>query len=125
MNEKALAHLLMSCAPSKTYNSTSPPINNGRGILMTKENVYDEQISPLVRHIIDICRAQEIALLLSALPEDEDERELFCTTILPGTDEVSCEKFVQALSVICPPGRPVMHMPTTHANGSQTLTAII
>jgi hypothetical protein len=48
---------------------------------MTKENVYDEQISPLVHRIIAICREDEIALLLSAQLEDEDERELFCTTI--------------------------------------------
>ncbi|MCU1752198.1 hypothetical protein [Pseudomonas sp. 6D_7.1_Bac1] len=92
---------------------------------MTKENVYDEQISPLVRQIIDICREHEIALLLSAQLEDEDERELFCTTILPGTDEVSCEKFVQALNIIRPPSRSAMHITTTHADGSQTLTAII
>jgi len=92
---------------------------------MTKENVYDEQISPLVRQIIDICREHEIALLLSAQLEDEDERELFCTTILAGTDEVSCEKFVQALNVIRQPSRPVMHMTTTHGDGSQTLAAII
>jgi hypothetical protein len=78
---------------------------------MTKENVYDEQISPLIHRIIAICR--------------EDERELFCTTILPGTDEVSCEKFVQALNVIRPASRPVMHMTTSHADGSQTLAAII
>jgi hypothetical protein len=92
---------------------------------MTKENVYDEQISPLVHRIIAICREHEIALLLSAQLEDEDERELFCTTILPGTDEVSCEKFVQALNVIRPASRPVMHMTTSHAAGSQTLAAII
>ncbi|WP_223530602.1 hypothetical protein [Pseudomonas sp. GL-R-19] len=92
---------------------------------MTKENVYDEQISPLVHKIIAICKEYEIALLLSAQLEDEDERELFRTTILPGTDEVSCEKFVHALNVIRPPSRPAMHMTTTHADGSQTLTAII
>ncbi|MOA48969.1 hypothetical protein D3C78_1717930 [compost metagenome] len=92
---------------------------------MTKENVYDEQISPLIHKIIAICREHEIALQLSAQLEDEDERELFCTTILPGMDEVSCERLVQALNIIRPPSRSVMHMTTTHADGSQTLTAII
>ncbi|MNC77926.1 hypothetical protein D3C75_1300160 [compost metagenome] len=87
--------------------------------------MYDVQISPLVHKIIAICREHEIALLLSAQLEDEDERELFCTTILPGTNEESCEKFVQALNIIRPPARSVMHMTTTHADGSQTLTAII
>ncbi|WP_085725733.1 hypothetical protein [Pseudomonas sp. R37(2017)] len=92
---------------------------------MTKENLYDEQISPLVQKIIAICQEHEIALLLSAQLEDEDKRELFCTTILPGTDEVSCEKFVQALNIIRPPSGPVMYLTTTHTNSSQTLTAII
>jgi len=92
---------------------------------MSKENVYDEQISPLVHQIIDICKEHNIALLLSAQLEDEDERRLYCTTILPGDDDVSDEKFVQALSIIRPPSRSAMHITTTHADGSQTLTAAI
>jgi hypothetical protein len=38
---------------------------------------------------------------------------------------VSCEKFVQGLNIIRPPSRSLMHMTTTHSDGSQTLTAII
>jgi hypothetical protein len=100
-------------------------VDGGQGTLMTKEKVYDEQISPLVHKIIAICREHEIALLLSAQLEDEDERKLFCTTILPGTDEVSCKKFTHALQIIRPPSRSFMHMTATQADGSQTLTAII
>ena len=92
---------------------------------MIKENVYDEQISPLVHQIINICKEHNIALLLSAQLQDEDDETLYCTTILPGNDDVSDEKFVQALNIIRPPSRSVMHMTTTHADGSQTLTAII
>lgn len=72
---------------------------------MTKENVYDEQISPLVHQIINICKEHNIALLLSAQLQDEDDQTLYCTTILPGTDDVSDEKFVQALNIIRPPIR--------------------
>ncbi|MGX0890934.1 hypothetical protein AB7M22_002942 [Pseudomonas sp. ADAK2 TE3594] len=61
----------------------------------------------------------------SAQLQDEDDETLYCTTILPGTDDVSDEKFVQALNIIRPPSRSVMHMTTTHADGSKTLTAII
>ena len=92
---------------------------------MTKENVYDEQISPMVHQIIGICKEHNIALLLSAQLQDEDDETLYCTTILPGTDDVSDEKFVQALNIVRPPSRSVMHLTTTHADGSQTLTAII
>ncbi|WP_223538686.1 hypothetical protein [Pseudomonas sp. BF-R-12] len=38
----------------------------GRGILVLKENVYDEQISPLAHQIINICKEHNIVLLLSA-----------------------------------------------------------
>ncbi|WP_448144572.1 hypothetical protein [Pseudomonas silesiensis] len=92
---------------------------------MSKENVYDEQISPLVHEIIGICKEHNIALLLSAQLQDEDDETLYCTTILPGTDDVSDEKFVQALSIIRPPSRGAMQITTTHADGSQSLTAII
>ncbi|CAH0179589.1 hypothetical protein SRABI123_01403 [Pseudomonas sp. Bi123] len=92
---------------------------------MTKENVYDDQISPLVHQIVNICKEHNIALLLSTQLQDEDDETLYCTTILPGTADVSDEKFVQALNIIRPPSRSVMHMTTTHANGSHTLTAII
>jgi len=91
---------------------------------MTKENVYDEQISPLVHQIINICKEHNIALLLSAQLQDEDDETLYCTTILPGNDDVSDEKFVQALNIIRPPSR-ALHITTIHADGSQTLTAII
>ncbi|MFJ2364808.1 hypothetical protein ACIPIN_14140 [Pseudomonas sp. NPDC087697] len=91
---------------------------------MTKENIYDERISPLVHQIIDICKEHNIALLLSAQLEDEHGDRLYCTTILPGDDDTSDEKFIQALNIIRPPRRS-MHITTTHADGSQTLTAII
>jgi len=92
---------------------------------MSKENVYDEQISPLVHQIIEICKEHNIALLLSAQLQDEDDETLYCTSILPGDEDVSDERFVQALNIIRPPSRSMMHMTTTHADGSQTLTAII
>jgi hypothetical protein len=92
---------------------------------MSKENVYDEQISPLVHQIIEICKEHNIALLLSAQLQDEDDETLYCTSILPGDDDVSDERFVKALNIIRPPSRSMMHMTTTHADGSQSLTTII
>lgn len=41
---------------------------------MSKENVHDEQIIPLVHQIIGICKEHNIALLLSAHLQDEDDR---------------------------------------------------
>ena len=48
-----------------------------------KEEVYDQEIAPLVTQIIDICRARGIAMLASfAIPTPADPH-LCCTTMLP------------------------------------------
>jgi hypothetical protein len=66
-----------------------------------------------------------IALLLSAHLQDDDEETLYCTTILPGTDNVSDEQLVKALNIIRSPGRYALQMTTIHADDSQTLIATI
>jgi len=50
---------------------------------LNKEQVYDEQISPLMLQIIDICQKRGIAMLATfAIPTPEDDG-LQCTSILP------------------------------------------
>ena len=57
---------------------------------MNKEQVYDEQIAPLMTQIIEICEKNNIGMLADfEIPNDEDP-DLCCTTGLPGeNDEVS------------------------------------
>jgi hypothetical protein len=92
---------------------------------MSKENIYDEQISPLMQQIIAISREHKIALFFSARLEDEDGDQLYCTTHLPGDDDVHHDKFNQCALIIRPPSQPTMQITTTHADGSKTLTAFI
>ena len=49
---------------------------------MNKEQIYDEQISPLMAQVIEICKAHKIGVLASfAIPIPEDFG-LRCTTAL-------------------------------------------
>ena len=57
---------------------------------MNKEQVYDEQIAPLMTQIIEICEKNNIGMLADfEIPNDEDP-DLCCTSWLPGeNDQVS------------------------------------
>lgn len=53
---------------------------------MNKEQIYDEQIYPLMAEIVAICQLHKIAMLASfAIPTDDDPT-LQCTTTLLSND---------------------------------------
>lgn len=62
-------------------------------MIKDNEQIYDEQIAPLMTKIIEICKEHEIPMLCTFQygPEDEDEGTVpYCTTVLgefEGTDE--------------------------------------
>ena len=56
---------------------------------MNKEQVYDEQIHPLMTQIIDICEANNIKMIFDAeIPNDTDPN-LCVTTHLVGVGDAS------------------------------------
>jgi hypothetical protein len=63
-----------------------------------KEEIYDEQIFPLMRQIIDICKKNKIALI-SSFHLDED---LSCTTALLTDEYDPTEKQIKAYDVLKP-----------------------
>ncbi|WP_236237674.1 hypothetical protein [Pseudomonas faucium] len=103
---------------------------------MNKEEIYDEQISPLMQQIIAICKDKGIAMQASfdiahdgEGPNGEDCSSLTCTTNLPDGDGKFNERFAKANAIIrqghSSRSAPVVHLTTEHADGSKTLTAII
>ena len=66
-----------------------------------KERAYDEQINPLMAHIIQICKEHNIPFVASfqlATAEDDEEGEFFCTSCsLP---EGCSDKLVEAKQVL-------------------------
>ena len=100
---------------------------------MNKEEIYDEQISPLMTKIIDVCKEHGIAMMASfdiahdgQGPNGEDCSSLICNTLLPDGDGNPNPLFSQANAHIQRGGRPAPVMFTTsHSDGSKTMTAVI
>lgn len=100
---------------------------------MNKEQVYDDQISPLMQQIIDICKDQGIAMMASfdiahdgEGPNGEDCSTLMCSSLLPDGDDKPNPLLTQAFNFIRRTGRPAPMMFTTeHSDGSKTMTAMI
>lgn len=65
-----------------------------------KERIYDEQISPLVAKIIEICKTNKIATFANFRIgyDKEVEEHLMCTTSLPISEDEEDNKMVSKLS---------------------------
>lgn len=50
--------------------------------MRTKEQVYDEEINPLMARIIAICKANEMAFVASCHCPNDDDPNLLCSTVL-------------------------------------------
>ena len=88
--------------------------------MKTKEQVYDEQISPLMAQIIAICNEHKIANLCTFSLGDD----LACTTLNINDDTDPPESLVEASQVIFPPSRPPLMMTVEKPDGSKTISAI-
>ncbi|WP_260515051.1 MULTISPECIES: hypothetical protein [unclassified Serratia (in: enterobacteria)] len=65
------------------------------------ENVYDEQISPLMQKIIAICKENNMPMIASFAFKNCEERNLgCCTTILNYFDDRKVAEFTQAVRII-------------------------
>ena len=65
-----------------------------------KEQVYDDQISPLMSQIIAICQKHGIAMIASfAIPTPEDDG-LQCTSMLPDETGENPDHHITAFRVI-------------------------
>lgn len=100
---------------------------------MNKEQVYDNEISPLMLQIIGICRAHGIAMMASfdlshdgEGPNGEDCSSLVCSSLLPDGDGEPNPAFAQANAFIRRGHRPASMMITTeHGDSTKTMTAAI
>ncbi|VWB16373.1 hypothetical protein BLA14095_00477 [Burkholderia lata] len=94
---------------------------------VSKEQIYDEQISPLMTQIIAICKEHKIPILASFFTPGDDDPELAVTTALLGNGFEAPKNFGNALRELRPElsgGAPLM-LRTDHGDGSTTLTAVL
>lgn len=75
---------------------------------MNKEQIYDEQVEPLMAKIIEICKANKIAMVATyAIPNDEDPN-LRCTTALVDETGERPHDLQRALLAVRPPAPAVV-----------------
>lgn len=92
---------------------------------MDKEQIYDEQINPLMAQVIDICRANKIAFLASFAIPTEENSELRCSSAMLTADFEPPEEFMRAWKEILPASRNPLMFKTVDGDGSITFTAIL
>ncbi|MBW9102902.1 hypothetical protein [Paraburkholderia phenoliruptrix] len=93
-----------------------------------KEQVYDEQINPLMAQIIEICRAHKIAFVASFSIATAEDPDLACSSAMLAPEFDPPKRFVEAWNVLHQGRRslaPPLMLRTENADGSTTLTAII
>lgn len=105
---------------------------------MTKEQIYDEQINPLMTQVIAICKENGIGLFLTACIPTEEDPHLMCSTCLPSnaadlskpSTDLAGDAIIEQLRQMVYSQReskssPVVHVTTKNPDGSATMTAII
>lgn len=63
--------------------------------IMEKEQIYDEQISPLVKKINALCKEHKLSTLMVFGIGSEETPEATCTTLLSFNEDVKTEKRMQ------------------------------
>ena len=92
---------------------------------MTKEDIYDNEIAPLMAQVIEICLKYGIAMIANfACPNDTDA-DLQALSLVPDDNGKHPANHKEALYCIRPSSRPPLMMTTTRADGSKTMTAIL
>lgn len=91
---------------------------------MNKEQIYDEQIEPLMTKILGICQQNGIAMIASFDIEHEANPGLRCTSQLP--DGAGKYTFSRAAGLLVPTAPSPMMLTTRDGDGNVTaITAII
>lgn len=92
---------------------------------MTKEDIYDNKISPLMAQVIEICQTHGIAMIANfACPNDQDE-SLQALSMVPDESGKHPANHKEALLCIRPSLRSPLMLTTSRADGSKTMTAIL
>jgi|GEM_PF-1605170 len=71
--------------------------------VLPKEQIYDEQIAPLMTQIIAICKEHKIAMVSSFdRGQDDTDRDLLCSTVLTEEEFDPPDVFKEIVKLLCP-----------------------
>ncbi len=84
-----------------------------------KEKIYDEQIFPLMKQIMTICKEHRIAMLADFMLDDD----LKCTSALLDKKYSPGDSQLKALEILRPSSNPIIitERITTNADGSKNI----
>lgn len=91
---------------------------------MSKEQIYDELISPLMAQVIAICNEHKIANVLTFSLDNEGDG-LCCTTCNLREDTDPPEHFRRLVEIIFPERRNPMMLTVEHGDGTKTVSAFL
>jgi len=90
------------------------------------EQVYDEQIAPLMAKIIEICKEHKLPMAADFLCRNsDDEGEEYCTSFADFRDERGESKHMDAVWQVIKPKRNLAPLNLTVRNGSGDVTEMI
>jgi hypothetical protein len=92
---------------------------------MSREAIYDAQISPLMAQIIAICKEHKIPMLADFDLNSEETPELKCTSCLLDSGWEPAEAMMQAYAVLRPTTRLPFMLTVDHGDGRKEITAIL
>lgn len=91
------------------------------------ENVYDEQIAPLMTKIIAICTEHKLPMFATFLymNDPEAEESSACTTHLLHTERPIPDQLWELVDIMFPKRPPALNIKVTKADGSVEVTRMI
>ena len=92
----------------------------------TKEIVYDEQISPLMGQIVDICKKHSISCVSSfaLAQENEDGKQLMCTTMILNKESNPPDSFMEIRDILQPRIRKTLYVTTQRSDETEIIAII-
>ena len=88
----------------------------------TKEEIYDEQINPLMAQIIAICKEHNIAHVCSFSLDDDG---LMCTTCNTSDETDPPDELRECVRLLHPDARNPLMLTVEKADGSKEIHAIL
>lgn len=85
---------------------------------MTKEEIYDQQINPLMAQVIEICKQNRIAFVATYSIPSPDDEGLQCTSALLEDDCEPPNQYLEAMRLIYGRARAPLMVTTRDASGN-------
>lgn len=92
---------------------------------MNKEHIYDTQIHALMAQVIDICKANNIAMFATFNIPNDDDPDMSCTTQLPDETGELPRRIAECARAGGTLSKPMLMLTTMDKDGRKTVSAVL